>query len=1438
VTQTTRRWRIEPVRAAIVATALVVAVAVFFGLQFYQNQHGRSALLAEAEKLVRDKKPELALHYLNEYLDRNPEDAAALDMKAGLLADSARAYPHLVEAIKASEQALRADPDRREIQRRLLELHLKLGDLAPEAGRYQTAEAIVQQVTTDADKKGTPLEAVDWRLAARVQEGLAVLAADNAAALDQAIRRYERARQLDRKDVVSAERLARLYGRRRNDPQKAVAVLDDLARANPSAEALLARYRYFSSEASAEADPVRARAAEARAAEALKQAVAKAPDDYEARMAAAEDALRHGDSAAARGHLDRLPESAREDHRVRFVRGMAELQDNHADEAIASWRQGLLASNGGDAEMTWRLAYVLLQLGRVAEAEPLMAQFRRLSGGDEPSPAWRLLHAVKELKQNNPANAIGELEAARLKINPLLSNQLYFTLGNCYEAIRDESRAMEVYRRAIKAAPKWAAPRLALIRLLQPRQPDVAVAELNTALVEIPDDPVLTVLKARSELRKLLQDRRTGKADPKSKAAAKELDQALQQARRAGRSGAGVVLVEADYLAESGQLDQAVTRLEEGVRRDKTDADLWVALARRLVQAGRDEAALKALEQASAPDAAGSMAAVRILRAELLTRLGHGKEGRELLVRDVELLRPDQRPLVWMKLGDLYSAQSGKEAREQALKAYAEWARLLPDDPVPRLFLLEQALADRDEPKIRAGIEALKGKGTVQNLYYRVAQALELLARNDPKESAADRDRRFAQVQELIDTIRGEAPEQRFAYMLQGQLLERQNKFQEAASAYEQAMEHEGGPIVLQRLVVLYTKLDNKAKLDQMRRAQPDVAPGLARYQAEMALRVGNKDQANRLADLVAQADPDNVDAQVWYARMLNSLDNPQKAEQALRDLVAKRPEEPGPYLALLYFQVSRKQMAAARETAAKVRASVTKTARPEFLYAQCYRTAGDLPAAEAMYKEALRKWPDETRIARGVSDFYETINRPEESLKLLEAFSARRPEERWAVRARALLLSARTNDPTAWARAWELIGSGQAGDAPEDRLARGIVLARGPKPQQRREAVDVLERLVEDLPADLMTTAAARNFLVRLYLKEDRPERAAELAAVEGLAAAAAPTAIALHVEALLRTKQWDLAERQIRRLDAMLPDDPTAQRLRVRYLTARGKPAEAAAVLEKLFAAHRDAADGEAVGREVTASLFELGQVDAAERVARAMVEKWPDRTKAVLGTVLAGQGKRREAMDLYQAAAASKDTALVREAVQNAVALATSDRDAALMDRAYAILDVALKREPNSADLLTKKGYLCHFQGKYEDEVNLYRDALGRNPGDFRFLNNMAWTLSEGLHRPDEALERVNEAFRRAGGARYYQFYDTRGVIYTRLGKFDEAIRDLEDAVQINPAPTVYAHLANAYHKAGRAEQFRKARDAAKKAGLTPDRLEATERQELEKLLFAGT
>ena len=57
------------------------------GLKSYRERTGRGSLLDEAKRRIERKQLPLAVGYLSRYLELNPDDLDALDLKARLLAE-------------------------------------------------------------------------------------------------------------------------------------------------------------------------------------------------------------------------------------------------------------------------------------------------------------------------------------------------------------------------------------------------------------------------------------------------------------------------------------------------------------------------------------------------------------------------------------------------------------------------------------------------------------------------------------------------------------------------------------------------------------------------------------------------------------------------------------------------------------------------------------------------------------------------------------------------------------------------------------------------------------------------------------------------------------------------------------------------------------------------------------------------------------------------------------------------------------------------------------------------------------------------------------------------------------------------------------------------------------------------------------------------------
>jgi tetratricopeptide (TPR) repeat protein len=1423
-----RRMRIKTlqmnVRALAASLALVLMVVlVALTLVWTQEARSRRTVLRQVRQLREAGKEELAARHLSEYLRSYPDDVAVLEVQGELLAHLARSAGQLLEAARLNDRLVKLDPTGQAGQaarKRLVDLYVRFSDLhrvsavyriAPEIAandlRYRAAEAIAREVVRRA-----PTDPEGHRLLATALEGLAVPGDESA--LGEAIREYETALASDPGDPVAAERLAGLYQSRRGDEARAERVLDRLIAARPElVEARLVRYRYFA----------RARRP-GRAADELNAAARLAPGDATVRLTVAGDALRRGDTAEARRQIEALPADAQDGLRVRMVRGLIDFGEERPDEAVDSWRKGLMRIGGSDAEMTWWLAYVLLQMGRLTEARPLVDQYRRLVGDDD-DPLAQLLRAVADEKLSRPVLAILGLERVRDRVGDPWQTILHLTLGQCYEAIWDEERALAAYRRALQFDASAVLPRLAAARLLLERQPERAAAELERGVREFPDDPSFRVALAGALLKQQLalpSDRRSWGA----------FDHALARAAELAPGSPAVVLMRADRLSQTGGLADAAKLLEKAVKASPRAAALWVAWASALDRLGRPAEGLAALDRAADPAAVGDRAVLRVARARLLTALGRGREGRAQLIDRVDQLPELDRPPVWEESGRLLAAQGDVAG---AREAYARWAGLQPDDPGPRLALLDLALSRDDRALVASTVAELRRLGGPGDVTWRLCRALELL-RAEPAGAATPggKDSGLDEAETLLAGVLLDAPKMPAPYLLRGELSERRGRDDKAVADYQRAWDL-GNQAALPRLVDLLARLHRFDDVARLQQARPDL--GLEQIAARAFARAGDADRAARWAEAASRSRPDDAKAQAWQVQVLAAVGRSGEAETVLRARAEARPEAEGPWLDLLRFQAENGRRDAADQTIGRARAAV-RTDRPELFEARCRWVAGDRPAADRAFREALARWPDDVTGRLTAASYFEETGRPADAIACLRAVLDRDPTHRPAARQLAVLLTAGTPDPDAWGRAWDLVkdpdtgqgkaGAGAAPAAPEDRLARAVVLSRSSDPARRREGVGQLRALAGDLPAALPLAAATRDYLARSLLAFGDAEGAAEVAAITA-AAGTSPPALALHAEALLKARRWDQAGRELDRLLALSPGDAAEAGLRARLVRDRAEPGKAAEDLERAYLDRGEGRGAKALGREVFRLLNEMGPEAApvAERVARRLAASDPALSWAS-ARLLLSRGDRDGALTLCRAAADAGSAQDLTEAARVAMEAATApDAGEADRDRAAEVLQAALDHDPDAIDVRIMAAMLRHLQGRYADEAALYRGVLARRPGDVVAQNNLAWVLSEGLRDPSEGLTVVERLLR--DHPELSHALVTRGVILIRLGRFPEAVSDLEQAAQRSPTALGQYYLALAYHKAGQADQAREAYRQARASGLDLAAFEPSQKAE---------
>jgi tetratricopeptide (TPR) repeat protein len=235
------------------------------------------------------------------------------------------------------------------------------------------------------------------------------------------------------------------------------------------------------------------------------------------------------------------------------------------------------------------------------------------------------------------------------------------------------------------------------------------------------------------------------------------------------------------------------------------------------------------------------------------------------------------------------------------------------------------------------------------------------------------------------------------------------------------------------------------------------------------------------------------------------------------------------------------------------------------------------------------------------------------------------------------------------------------------------------------------------------------------------------------------------------------------------------------------------------------------------------------AAERWYRLAVEEEPAQFPA-LALTLMRQGRAREAIALCRSAAERDRTS--RPFAVLASILVEGGAKTEHVQLAEALLDGALARFKDDADLLYSVGMLRIVQDRYADGVGLLQKVLKIAPRHVPALNNLAVILAESPDRRGEALVLIDKAIEIRG--QQSTLLDTKGAILVSSSRSKDAVALLEAAARdADRDPRHRFHLAMAYFDLGIADKAREQFNAALSEDLEKQILTPTDRKLIERL-----
>lgn len=1434
------RVRVRALLLLLLITGLLGVGAMVFR-RVRERNTTEKVLAAARSALDRKDWPE-ACRQLELYLSKYPNDVARLSEYAEAnLAVKPIAPSHIVAAIDASRRLLRhrsADP---KIYRRLAKLYYLVHE-------YNEAAYICRQW----------LEVEPSRPAARLWLGRVLLA--------------------QHKDDRATEILESLI-EAHPDQEQAYLLLSDLALQRTDYNASVAAISWL--------DRCLAEIPSAAAAYAHRARVLRVSggDEQEAKADLdAADSLHPTDPAVlllladewmAWDDLDRAAAELNAAERIE----VSLLDDSELDPASYAFlkyrKSAALAMRRGDKKACFSLAdralaelpkpgrlsfsptavYLYLAAGRIEEAERVALSYREaVESREAPNLPTRAERDRTALLVAEVADAAGRLHDVIRLLQGVLSRNPEDS--RVQELLASAYRHTGQRRRYLGLLEDWAAQRPtdghAALRLAKAHRRRDRAATLSYARKAerlLGDDPEARLLRIEAEIA-------TAPPSPDGQAILQRLTEELRTLQRDHPDRTAIHVLLAKAADRQGRRDQAIEELKRTIETSGPELSEELMLAELHRQAGTVEDAVRICR--GAVEHHPKMAAPRIALSRALLASDHSDEAQKTLTEAAEQLEGSEKDAATAALvAYLLSA----DQRSAAIEVLQDIAAQKPDDLSSRLALLQFPELHHDAAQSQTLVEELKRIAGEAGLHWRFEQARIRLREGDWEQ-------RQQEIADLLAYCLEHDPSWPAPALALGGMYEHLSDEERAEQVYRRLLETNSDAIsVVDRLLGILIRgkrfSEAKAVLDRIA-GKP---PSLRMHRAQVA--IGLKDTKTALAELesAVAADPTDARANMLLALMIGEtggdVDRALKClataeattdeRSSIQDLRAKLLRSAGrndEALDLLNAQVREhddftayllraKHCSAvgdferAEEDLKKLTTLEGGAARAFLLLGRFYRERERTDAAITAWERGLKIEPDnpdiEINLARLLlaSDSQQHRDRGE---TLVSELLAREPDH-----PAALLLHATT-----------LLAGGDETAREQARQALERVLRMNP--QALRAYAELLriaraERHVEETDS-LVTRALAVDpqnplFLLvkaQIELEKGHTATARQLVATILDANPRDPRALSFMAPLEMDAGNIEAARARSDLAVQIAPADVTVQVIHALILERSNQRDSAIAALESYLGGEMSA-DRLPALLALTDLLLKSGNTAAAqERIHEAEALRPRSREVLSLRMRLLFELKDFDVLAKLLEEMGARQPADAPLLVAGAGLLSASHRSehlAASMRVAERLIEAA----PDNAARYELLAQIAYRAADYDTVIGAYRKLIELKPHHARSLNALAWILCENKNDPEAALAFADR------GILFHpddvHLLDTRGVVLTRLGRLEEARKDLQRCIQLaDTVPGTKAqalmHLGHNWIQQGDTTKAKTYLDAAKKLDKKQQGLPAAARANLDALI----
>jgi cellulose synthase operon protein C len=1121
-----------------------------------------------------------------------------------------------------------------------------------------------------------------------------------------------------------------------------------------------------------------------------------------------------------------------------------ELRNGRFDRAVETLERGL-RSPADKGSLHWMLANVLAMRGDTGKLRLQIEELRKIGYPDIILQILNAHYYINAADFMKARQILVPLESVTI-LGADLKARINDMLARCYSQLGEPGMQQEAYVRALTANPQDVTAKLGLInRMVKNGELEAAINEYRKLVKTTPKDglPLAELLIIRN------RQRRASQADWN------EVKGLIDAVEKLSPQSAEPLVIRADFYSAQSKFAEAGDELTRAKRRFPKSVAVWNAQARHLSMQKRFDEAQGLLDQAK--NLLGDQVDLRLQRAKLSTIRGGPQVVKDLndLAQNLEpFSKEDRRKL----LNGLATELQQQQDLQDAIHLWSRLAEQEPNDLELRLTLLDLAFQTANGSEIDKNIKQIgriEGNtgvlGRFCQVRYLIWQAQQA-ARKDSQEALRLR----TQARVLLNELASRRPDWSviplaLAHLeqqeLQQELLyqakltddEIRAKEESIIHSYRRAIElgERGSAVVRDTVKLLFKNKRGSEALDLLNSIplESQLAGDLGRQVTGFA--VDNRDflRAEEIARKMVATNSGDFQERIWLVQILLRSGRIADAETEIRQAVELSKSDPDRWITLVRFMLITKQLRKAEKAIKDAEAIVPPDQAPLAL-AQCCELMGRAyeqnddgatkqwyTRAAEWYEKAKSDHPDDFSIVRRLTSFYlqtKQIAEAEAQLNVIlkeDAESQSTERVAWARRTLALALSTdrqRVQDALSL-----LMKGGGAFEDPEDLRVLARVLDAQRTVADRKRAIEILESLI----GKNMANADDRFLLARLYeVNGDWPKAKVAYRELNLRTKSSRdlethnrrPLYLGQFVNSLLRNHkakdEEDLIEAEdlVDELKQLQPEQLGTLIFQVEVARARNQ-VEKALDLIQTSAQRTDLAP---LTIKKLAELAEkLGRLEVAERLYRRYASVAIQDGKTELVMYLGRHDRINDALDLCESIGANPVDAEIAAAASINLVLSTN-APPRQVDRVTSWLEQAIKQRTDSALLLVGLGNCRERQERYDDAKAVYERVIKQasqyaaSPNAKQLLatsyNNLAWLLALKDDQSKEALVDIDNAIKLVGPKPDY--LDTRGVIYLSLKKTQDAIKDLQSAVEADPSPPKLFHLAQAYLQANNRER----------------------------------